>query len=169
MFNKKMLVNIHKDLDRKFDSITYINIQNFSVNGIATYNGKRCFFKIVNEEYFIKEINGYLISYKKIPTMEIIFIKKLFRCKKYLVAYTFDKTIKESSGLLNDVFAKNDLSKQVSEKYYKQINRVLNMYNNIYSTKKEQRSYCPSDIFFADRINTRLKKYEFKKNDEISN
>ena len=62
---KKLLDSIHKDIDRKFESILHINIQNFSINGIAIYNSKKCFFKIVDEEYFIKEINGYLISYKK--------------------------------------------------------------------------------------------------------
>ena len=76
--DKKLLANIHKDIDRKFDSIININIQNFSINGTAIYNGNKCFFKIVDEEFFIKEINGYLISYKKIPTMEILFIKRLF-------------------------------------------------------------------------------------------
>lgn len=157
--DKKVLIDIHKDLDRKFESIIHINIQNLSINGTAIYNGKKCFFKIVNEEYFIKEVNGYLISYKKIPTMEILFIKRLFRCKKYLIAYTFDKTIKNSAGLLNDVFVDNDLSKKVSQIDYKQIKQVLSMYNNIYSTKREQYSYCPSDIFFEDRIYTRLKKW----------
>lgn len=57
----KILKRIHKDIDRKFDSILHINIQNFSINGIAIYNGNKCFFKIVDEDYFIKEINGYLV------------------------------------------------------------------------------------------------------------
>lgn len=157
--DKKILANIHKDIDRKFDSIIHINIQNFSINGTAIYNKNKCFFKIVDEEFFIKEINGYLISYKKIPTMEILFIKRLFRCKKYLIAYTFDNTVKESIGLLNDVFVNNDLNKQILEKNYKQIRQVLNMYNDVYSSKKEQHNYCPSNVFFEDRINKRLKKW----------
>lgn len=162
MFNKKdkkLLANIHKDIDRKFDSIININIQNFSINGTAIYNDNKCFFKIVDEEFFIKEINGYLISYKKIPTMEILFIKRLFQCKKYLIAYTFDNTVKESIGLLNDAFVNNDLNKQILEKDYKEIRQVLNMYNDVYSSQKEHRNYCPSNVFFEERINTRLKKW----------
>ena len=162
MFKKKdknLLANIHKDIDRKFDSIININIQNFSINGIAIYNGNKCFFKIVDEEFFIKEINGYLISYKKIPTMEILFIKRLFQCKKYLITYTFDDTVKESIGLLNDSFVNNDLKKVILEKDYKKIRQVLNMYSSIYLSQKEYRSYCPSNVFFEERIDTRLKKW----------
>lgn len=152
----KILKKIHKDIDRKFDSILHINIQNFSINGIAIYNGSKCFFKIVDEEYFIKEINGYLISYNKIPTMEIIFIKELSHCKKKLIAYTFDETIKESYGLLNDIFVENDLKDQIN---YSEVIGVLNMYEDIYASKREMRSYCPTNIFFAERVNTRLKKW----------
>lgn len=162
MFNKKdkkLLASIHKDIDRKFDSIININIQNFSTNGMAIYNDNKCFFKIVDEEFFIKEINGYLISYKKIPTMEILFIKRLFRCKKYLIAYTFDDTVKESIGLLNDAFVNNDLKKQILKKDYKEIRQVLNMYNDVYLSSKEYRNYCPSNVFFEERINTRLEKW----------
>ena len=156
---KKLLAAIHKDIERKFDSILHINIQNFSINGIAIYNNKKCFFKIVDEEYFIKEINGYLISYKKIPTMEIIFTKHLFNSKKYLIAYTFDNNIKKSTGLLNDVLVKNDLKNNISKFDKEQINKVLNMYNDIYSSAREYHSYCPSNIFFIDRIYTRLQKW----------
>ncbi len=159
MFNKKILTNIYKDLERKFESIIHINIQNFSINGVAIYNNKKCFFKIVNKEYFVKEINGYLISYKKIPTMEIIFIKWLVHCKKYLIAYEFDNTIKNSVGLLNDVFVDNDLTKKISRANYIKMKKVLCMFDTIYSTPKRYYSYCPSNIFFEDRIYTRLKKW----------
>lgn len=154
-----MLIAIHKDIDRKFDSIIHINIQNFSINGIAIYNNEKCFFKIVDEEYFIKEINGYLISYKKIPTMEIMFTKRLFNSKKYLVAYTFDDNIKKSAGLLNDVLVENDLKNNISQFAKKKIKKILSMYNDIYSSPKEYYSYCPSNIFFVDRIYTRLQKW----------
>lgn len=162
MINKKeqkLLIKIHTDIDRKFDSIEYINIQNFSINGVAVYNNSKCFFKIVDEQYFIKEMNGYLISYKKLPTMEILFTKKLFHCKKYLIAYTFDNNIKKSNGLLNDILVKNDLKKSFLKSDIFEIKKVLNAYNNIYSAEKKYYSYCPSNIFFCDRIYTRLKKW----------
>ncbi len=82
-----LIKKIYKDIGRKFDKVIYINIQNFSINGCAIYQNRKCFFKITDEEYFIKEINGYLISYKEIPTMTILFVKHLSHCKKYLIAY----------------------------------------------------------------------------------
>lgn len=89
---KEVLDLIIKDIRRKFEKIYYINIQNFSVNGSAQYNGEKCFFKIVNEELFIKELNGYLISHKEIPTAKMLFIKQLFNSNKYLLAYAYDSS-----------------------------------------------------------------------------
>ena len=91
--------------------------------------------------------------------MEILFIKRLFQCKKYLITYTFDDTVKESIGLLNDAFVNNDLKKVILEKNYKEIREVLNMYRDIYLSQKEYRNYCPSNVFFEERISTRLKKW----------
>lgn len=46
--NRENEINlIIEDIKRKFEKIYYINIQNFSVNGCAQYNGEKCFFKIV--------------------------------------------------------------------------------------------------------------------------
>lgn len=43
--NKKEVLDLLiEDIKRKFEKIYYINIQNFSVNGTAQYNGQKCFF-----------------------------------------------------------------------------------------------------------------------------
>ena len=162
---KKLIKLIHKDIDRKFDKVILINVQNFSINGIATYNNEKCFFKIVDKEYFIKEINGYLISYKKIPIMEIIFTKYLFNVKKYLIAYKYDNNIKKSNGLLNDIFVKNDFIKYFPNGVINKLNNLLKIYDEIYSSKKEYFSYCPSNIFFIERVYSRLKKWYFDSNE----
>ena len=60
---------------------------------------------------------------------------------------------------MNDAFVNNDLKKQILEKDYKEIRQVLNMYNDVYLSSKEYRNYCPSNVFFEERINTRLKKW----------
>ncbi len=156
--NKKEVLDLLiEDIKRKFEKIYYINIQNFSVNGTAQYNGQKCFFKIVDEELFIKELNGYLISHKEIPTMKMLFVKKLFHCEKYLLTYEYDYSIKEEYGLLNDVFVHNDLSRRIKIEEIKHLHRVLDMYKNIYKRKKKMLSCYPSNIFFGERINTRLK------------
>lgn len=171
---KRLIGRIIKDIKRKFDTIDYINIQNFSINGSALYQNKKCFFKIIDNEFFIKEINGYLISYMEIPTMKILFVKYLSNCRKYLIAYDFDNHIKKEEGLLNDLLVKNDLTKKISPAEKKEINNILNTFNKIYSNKKEYLSYCPSNIFFIERINSRLKKwysnlFDFKKTIVINN
>lgn len=154
-----LIKKIYKDIGRKFDKVIYINIQNFSINGCAIYQNRKCFFKITDEEYFIKEINGYLISYKEIPTMTILFVKHLSQCKKYLIAYNFNNKIKENSGLLNDILVKNDKINIMDKSVDSELKKILNVYNTIYSGKKVFRSYCPSNIFFVERIYSRLDKW----------
>ena len=154
-----LIKKIYKDIGRKFDKVIYINIQNFSINGCAIYQNRKCFFKITDEEYFIKEINGYLISYKEIPTMTILFVKHLSHCKKYLIAYNFNNKIKENSGLLNDILVKNDKINIMDKSVDSELKKILNVYNAIYSGKKVFRSYCPSNIFFVERIYSRLDKW----------
>lgn len=138
---KEELDLIIEDIRRKFETIYYINIQNFSVNGSAQYNGKKCFFKIVDKELFLKELNGYLISHKELPTMQMLFIKQLFNSDKYLFAYEYDSCIKEEEGLLNDVFVRNDLSKKAKWKDNINLNKVLRIYKKIYNGKKKMLSY----------------------------
>lgn len=154
---KEELNLIIEDIRRKFEKIYYINIQNLSVNGTALYCGEKCFFKVVNEELFIKELNGYLIVYGEIPTMRVLFVKRLFNCEKYLLAYSYDSNIKENDGLLNDVFVRNDLCKKTKRRDAKYIKKVLDVYKNIYKKRKKKLSYCPSNIFFIERVNCRLK------------
>ena len=163
-----LIKKIHKDIDRKFDKVIYINIQNFSINGCAIYQKRKCFFKITDEDYFVKEINGYLISYKEIPTMTILFVKYLSHCKKYLIAYNFNNKVKENSGLLNDILVKNDKTNIRDKSIDRELKNILDAYSTIYSGKKVFRSYCPSNIFFIERINSRLDKWymncsDFKK------
>ena len=156
--NRENEINlIIEDIKRKFEKIFYINIQNFSVNGCAQYNGEKCFFKIVDEELFIKELNGYLISHKEIPIMQMLFVKQLFNSKKYLLAYMYDSSINKDDGLLNDVLVRNDLSKKINQVDVKRLHKVLKIYQKIYNGKKKMLSYCPSNIFFSERVDARLK------------
>ena len=71
MLNLKKRVS--KDIENKLQEIYYINYQNNSINGAANYLGEKIFFKILNHNDFVKEMNGYLISLKKIPIMNICF------------------------------------------------------------------------------------------------
>lgn len=156
--NKEKEINIIiEDVKRIFEKLYYINIQNFSVNGCAEYDDEKCFFKIVDEELFIKELNGYLISYKEIPIMKMLFAKHLFNSKKYLLVYMYDSNINKDDGLLNDVFVRNDLSKIINQEDVKCLHKVLKIYKKIYNGKKKMLSYCPSNIFFSERVDVRLK------------
>lgn len=160
IFNSNRIVSdIFEDVKRKFDRIDYIHAQNFSINGVGIYKGQKCFFKIVDHEFFIKEINGYLMVYKEIPTMKILFVKYLYQSKRYLIAYEFDKTITDNQGLLNDLFAKNDFKINISKIDSNKMESVLKEYEKIYDSSLKYLNYYPSRIFFEERVDTRLKKW----------
>lgn len=100
--------------------------------------------------------------------MTILFIKYLSHCKKYLIAYNFNNKVKENSGLLNDILVKNDKTNIRDKSTDRELKNILDAYSVIYSGKKVCRSYCPSNIFFIERINSRLDKWymncgDFKK------
>ena len=124
---------------------------------MAQYHGEKCFFKIIDEEFFIKELNGYLISYKEIPIMRMMFVKRLFNSNKYLLTYKYDNVVEKNNGLLNDLLVHNDLLKKINRTEKKYLNKLLTTYKHIYNGEKRMLNYCPSNIFFIERIDTRLR------------
>lgn len=158
MKNKNGLLEyIMEELSEILVKVYHINVQNYSINGIAKYNDKKCFFKIIDEDLFIKELNGYLLSYGKLFVAKMLFVYKFKKYNKYLLIYEYDSNIKKDDGLLNDVFVRNDLIETINRKDSYYLKKVLKMYEGIYSGKKEMRNNYPSKIFFYDRVNKRLK------------
>ena len=83
-------------------------------------------------------------------------------------AYNFNNKVKENSGLLNDILVKNDKTNIKDKSTDRELKNILDVYSTIYSGKKVFRSCCPSNIFFIERINSRLDKWymncsDFKK------
>lgn len=131
--------------------IKSINYQNNSINGILFQKHKKRFFKIITKQEMINEqkaINLY---------SEIFPIKKHLHTyyiidNLFLVIYEYDLEVSKNEGLLNDYFVKNDFNAYYSKL---KMNRVLSVY--IESSKKKIWSdKSPIDIFFKDRINSRL-------------
>ncbi len=160
-FKKKVI----KDIKNKLQEIYYINYQNNSINGVANYLGEKIFFKILNHNDFIKEMNGYLVSFKKIPIMNIVFIKHLYHSKKYMIAYNYENSINKNSGLLNDYFVFKDNAHKLSSKDIDILNNILKIYDESFK-HKEFKNYCPINIFFHERVNSRLIKW-YKKNKDF--
>ena len=103
-------------------------------------------------------MNGYLISFKKIPIMNIVFIKYLYRSKKYMIAYNYENSITKNSGLLNDYFVFQDNTHKLSNKDMNILNNILKVYDESFKHKKFK-NYYPINIFFQERIKSRLIKW----------
>ncbi len=154
--NKKMLLDLKHQIYNEIGEVLTINTQNFSINGSVMFNNKKCFFKIIDGDNFLKEINGYFACNGNLPINNIVFTKKL-SSKMYIILYEFDKIVTENSGLLNDILVENDKSELISEQNLFYLNNVLSVYDTIYSKKTVNLDKSANDIFFIERINTRLK------------
>ena len=59
--------------------------------------------------------------------------------------------------MLNDILVENDKSELISEQNLFYLNNVLSVYDTIYSKKTVNLDKSANDMFFIERINTRLK------------
>lgn len=119
-----------------------------NINGVFEIANKKVFYKILNNLDFIKEIEGYDIisQYYKTP-------KQYFKIKnnqKNIVGYEYNESVAKNHGLLIDYFMENV---RLDNHYYK----ILNNYKKVFLKTINLTSCSSCNIFFEDRINTRLK------------
>lgn len=157
-FNQKLSSELLCQITNGIGEIIKTNFQNYSINGCIMYNNTKCFFKIVDCDCFVKEISGYFACNNILPIKNIVFTRKLFG-DMYIIIYEYDETITDCSGLLNDVLVSNDVNNAISKEDSTQINNVLLTYDNIYSQDLIYLEKSSNDIFFRERINSRLKKW----------
>lgn len=122
----------------------YKNLNN--INGIFRIGETKYFFKILNDDEFIMEKEGYdlLKAYYSISQM-ITYDKE-----NNLVVYKYNEINKDNEGLLTDYFRKREHIDKDFEKVFKDYKKVFR--KTITKTKKGN---CK--IFFEGRLHTRLK------------
>ena len=127
---------------------------------------------LITDTRFITSDCGNVISTVQTPDTEDLFIQiqEIFNKTLEDMQIDFnewylkikDQLDEDAAGkLANNIYeiVRNDLKKNITQFDKKKINEILSIYNDIYSSSIEYRSYCPSNIFFIDRIYTRLQKW----------
>lgn len=154
---KGILLNkeeISKILEIENYNVEHINFQNNSINGIINKNKDKFFFKILKEQEFTNEINGYLKIRGRLPVNKIKAIFEFDNC--YTIIFEYEKTIGKNRGLLNDFFVENDFT--IEHNADETINKVITLYEKIFEDTTIKEEY-PMQQFFDNRVDSRLKKW----------
>lgn len=122
----------------------YKNVNN--TNGIFRIDKTKYFFKILNNEEFIMEKEGYNILKKYYNISKMIAYDE----DNNLVMYKYNEINKDNEGLLTDYFRTREHIDNNFERVFKDYKKVFR--KTITKTKKGN---C--NIFFEGRLNTRLK------------
>ncbi len=125
-------------------------------------NGTR-FFSIGNESFFLKklslhqfkkELNGYRVVRRYYPVPSLVCVEK--NNKNGIMIFEFEKSISNNKGLLVDLFAQKN-------KFDNSFLPILRLYRKVFLQTLKKTKNKSSNVFFEDRISTRLKKFYNKK------
>lgn len=136
-----------------------VNKNRNNTNGIFSIEDQKFFYKILCLDDYEKELNGYRIIKEEYPVANLIFNGYIYNKKNGLLIFEYEKTIEKNHGLLVDVFS-NGKSYQADEGIF---DCILKVYKKAFRNSFKKTCSKTSDVFFKDRIETRLKKY-YKQN-----
>ena len=155
-------INKYLDEIKKTEGISLqtINYQHNSINGILFKCNKKKFFKIISKDDAMRERNSIKICSSIFPVMPQTDVY-CFNENLCLVLYDYDINVGLNKGLLNDYFVINDFKKTFDEA---PINKLLCFYKKS-SQNSQKITKAPIDIFFRERVHSRLNNWYKNNND----
>ena len=108
------------------------------------------FYKILALNDYERELKGYNIV-KKYYKVENLLIN-ISSNNEGILIYEYDNEIAENKGLLVDYYAQNDKISYI-------FNNIIDMYKNVFIKTLKFTITDSCNIFYKNRINSRLKKY----------
>lgn len=162
VYNKELINNFFDDLKKtKNILVQSIKYQHNSINGTLLKNNKKKFFKIISRDETLSERNSIKICNTLFPVMVQTDVY-LYNDNLCLVLYDYDIKVGLNKGLLNDYFVDNDFNQSFDET---PIYKILNFYKT--SSKTCRKIYeAPIDVFFRDRVSSRLNNW-YKNNTDF--
>jgi hypothetical protein len=130
--------------------IFYEIISNNNKFGSFQIGDFKFFYKILKIEDYKRELKGYE-NVKKFYDVEKLLLN-ISNNKTGILIYEYDDEINENKGLLVDYYAEND---KISNIFY----NIINQYKAIFKKTLKFTVTDSCDIFYKNRINSRLKKY----------
>lgn len=139
MIKNKNIINIYDE-----------NINKNNVNGSFYIGDYPFFYKINSYQNYKKEVTGYkkIKKYYNVPKL----IYKNAEKDNGILIYEYNKNICDNSGLLVDYFAKNNT-------ITKDFIMIINNYKSVFQKTLKYKYTTNVDIFFKDRVSSRLEKY----------
>lgn len=111
----------------------------------------RFFFKVLDKQNFTREYTGYKNISKYFPVPRLIYASLSMK-KDGLLIFEYEDTVDKNRGLLVDQFAHK-------KKIDKDFINILNLYKNVFLKTLKKSDGTAADIFFKDRVKTRLHQY----------
>ena len=162
VYDNKLINNFFDELKRKENiSFQSINYQHNSINGVLFKNNRKKFFKIISKNEVLRERKSIKICSSLFPVMkqtDVYFCEDNF-C---MVLYDYDMNVEIDKGLLNDYFVDNDFNSSYDET---PISKILSFYERSAKIPKKIKK-APIDIFFHDRVLSRLNEW-YENNDDF--
>lgn len=115
-----------------------------NINGVLQIGDSKIFYKVLNTDDYIHELNGYKLikKYYRTPNQLFSFVSN----GKGFIGYEY----LENKSLLFDYFNKND---KLDNKYKK----VFNIYKEVFMQTISMKKPINSKLLFEKRLDTRLK------------
>jgi len=135
-----------------------INRNRNNTNGVFSIEDRKFFYKLLSISDYKKEMNGYEVIKNVYPVANLIF-NGVVNNKNGLLLYEYEESINKNCGLLVDLFANNNSYSKDSYLF----DRILLLYKNSFQGSFKVVKSKTSDIFFKDRIKSRLDIYYNKK------
>ena len=136
--------------------------------GKILVDGIKYYYKIQDWDLCKREMSGYGFVKKYYPVPEFLTIVRIGDTKGAVISI-YDETIGEDRGLLVDIFSRGVFTDNEKE----EILKIIDLYNLIFKKTFTKSMHSASDIFFIDRIKTRIEKFYdevfIKKTEEIAN
>ncbi len=122
-----------------------------NTTGSFSLGEDKFFFKVLDKHNFVRERDGYKSISEYYPVPKLIHASSSIK-KDGLLIFEYEDTIGKNCGLLVDQFAHK-------KKLDKDFINILNLYRDIFLKTLKKADGAAVDIFFKDRVKTRLSEY----------
>lgn len=126
------------------------NMNENNANGSFFIGNYKFFYKINSVTDYKKELEGYFVVSKYYNVPKLVYTNQ--KNNNGILIYEYNENIGENKGLLVDYFSKHN---HLDEKYIK----ILLNYNEIFLKTLLYGKNDNPNVFFKDRIDTRINKY----------
>jgi hypothetical protein len=134
-----------------------INKNTNNINGVFAVDEFKFFYKVLTIEEYDRELNGYNQLKKYYPVSRLVYNHKI-SSKNGILIFEYENSVDSKSGLLVSLFFNNHSFNKDKLLFSK----ILSIYKNVFIKTISKTQETSSDVFFSNRIKTRINKFYSK-------